>query len=262
MSREELIDLLEQGLDQGLSSDEWRRALNALATRSDSGEILAAVNRLARTAADLRAACDVAPAPAGLEARILQALAAEAVPRQSAAAPGLLGRLPGLMAAFKARSAETVRSVGQALGPADLAAIAAARGPAAAPEPTPGAPPADAPGGGPDDASATPLPIGRPTAPASAAAVQTATVQDGVVHFGPGAGTHIVAEDAGRVIVDLGPLGSLAMGGWLLHLERGAVAREHENHMLLTDDAEGLIALPDGSGLAFGPVAEIRWDNA
>jgi len=267
MSREELIDLLEQGLDQGLSSDEWRRALNALATRGDAGEILAAVNRLARTADDLRAAYDAAPAPAGLEAGILQALAAEAAPRQGAAASGLLGRLPGLMAAVRARSAEAVRSVGQALNPADLAAVAAARGPMAPPEPSAGARSADDPHDG-DTAGPTPgptpvpqsdTPRDIPPAPAPAA-VQMAAAQNGVVRFGPGAGTRIVAEDSGPVTVDLGPLGPLAMGGWILHLERGAVAEEHEDHLLLTADVEGLIVLPDGSMLAFGPVAEIRWD--
>lgn len=272
MSREELIELLEQGLDQGLSSGEWRRALDTLATRADAAEILAAVHRLAYAADDLRTACDAAPVPPDLEAGILRALAAETAPRRSAApaaasavsaAPGLLGRLPGLLAAVRTRSAEAVRSVGQALSPGELAAVAAARGPMAAPEPSLGAPPADEaprPEIVAEPPGAAPAPTPVPSAPVQAAPVQAATVQGGVVRFGPGDGTRIVAEESGPVAVDLGPLGPPAMGGWILHLERGAVAEEHEDRLTLTDDVEGLIVLPDGSVLAFGPVTGIRWD--
>ncbi|HYH20982.1 MAG TPA: hypothetical protein VD995_20435 [Azospirillum sp.] len=266
MSREELIDLLEQGLDQGLSSDELRRALTALVARGDAAEILAAVHRLAGASADLRAACDAAPPPAGLEAGILQALAVETAARRSAAAsPGLLDRLPGLLAAVKARSADVVRSVGQTLSPDGLAAVTAARGPMAAPEPAHGAPPpAEDAHGGTTEPTPPPSSAGRGDAgPMHApAAIQAVTAQNGVVHLGPGTGTRIVGEDAGPVTVDLGPLGPLAMGGWILHLERGAVAEEHDDRLRLTDGAEGLIVLPDGSVLAFGPVAEIRWDHS
>lgn len=259
MSREELLDLLEQGLDQGLSSDEWRRALSALAVRGDAAEILASVHALAQAADDLRAAYDAAPVPAGLEAGILRTLAAETAPRTAVApAPGLLDRLPGLMAAFKARSSETMRSVGQALSPGDLAAVAAARGPLAALEPSLGSLPED---NAQENTGAAPLPQAG-TASAEAflgSAIQAAAAQGGVVHFAPGSGTQILAEDAGATAVDLGPLGPPAMGGWILHLERGAVAEEHPDRLVLAGDVEGLIVLLDGSMLAFGPVTEIRW---
>jgi len=264
MSREELIELLEQGLDQGLSGDAWRRALDALAGRGDAAEILAAVHALARAAEDLRAACDAAPVPADLEAGILRALAAETAPRTAAApASRLLDRLTGHMGEFKARSAAAVRSAGRALSPGDLAAVAAARGPMAPPEPSLGTRPEEE---VPEGAGFAPAPLPQPgPAPAEASirpAIQAAAVPGGVVQFAPGSGTRIVAEDSGATAVDLGPLGPPAMGGWILHLERGAVAEEHPDRLVLTGDAEGVIVLPDGSMLAFGPVAEIRWSLA